>query len=146
MRLKHIFMLLVTVLVAVTLQVAVVGKSHGAPVTSSLSVDSVCLDHETISTMTSAKGFTTAKIRPTGTYPGKSAIGALVTVETAPVRILMDGTTPTVTGGANEGRLMPAGSSILLMNERNVGNFKAINATDANGAKLIVEYFFNVGQ
>lgn len=105
--------------------------------------DGIAASFETITTLTSAKGFTSANILPTtGNFTGKRAKFALVSVETADIRYTVDGTTPTVTAGTGAGHLATTGTYLEIRGEQNVANFKCINAVNASGANIKVTYFF----
>lgn len=98
---------------------------------------------ETLSTLTTAKGFTSTLIAPTtGDYAGKRARAALISVETADIRFTVDGTTPTITAGTAAGHLLPMYGSFIISGESNVANFKCINAVNASGAVVKCTYLF----
>jgi hypothetical protein len=105
--------------------------------------DGIAASFETITTLTSAKGFTSSKILPTtGNFAGKRAKFALVSVETADIRYTVDGTTPTVTAGTGAGHLVTSGTYLVIRGEHNINNFMCINAVNASGANIKVTYFF----
>jgi hypothetical protein len=98
---------------------------------------------ETIGTTTDAIGFTSAKIAPTtGNHAGKVAKAAIISVETADIRFTLDGTTPTVTAGTGAGHLLAADASYEVVGEKNVSNFRCINAVASSGAKVKCTYLF----
>ena len=98
--------------------------------------------YESLTTAT-AVGFTSAKIAPTtGSYVGKKARAALISIETAPIRFTLDGTTPTVTAGTAAGHIMYPGDSFVALGENNIENFRAINEVAASGAVVKCTYFF----
>ena len=100
-------------------------------------IDGIAAYFETIATTTSSIGFTSALIAPTtGTFAGKKARAAIISVETADIRFTIDGTTPTVTAGTGAGHLLPIGSSFIINGESNVENFRCINAVASSGAKV----------
>ena len=104
--------------------------------------DGKCKSYEKIGTTTTAIGFTTAKIALTAADPYKEAKTALITVETASVRITMDGTTPTVTAGTGAGHLVDVGQSYVVRGIDAVRNFRCINAVASSGAVVHCSYFF----
>jgi hypothetical protein len=65
-----------------------------------------------------------------------NAIRAFITVETASIRIKIEGGAPTST----EGHLYASGSPIELTSAEAIANFKAIR-TDSTSAKIMVTYF-----
>ncbi|NLE57154.1 MAG: hypothetical protein GX616_02250 [Planctomycetes bacterium] len=81
---------------------------------------------ETVTVSSTAVGLTAAK------YAG--AVVALVTVETAPIRVWCNGTAPT----SSAGTLMNAGDQRLLQSPEEIAGFKAI-AVSAD-ATIQVEY------
>lgn len=88
-------------------------------------------------------GFTAATIAPVaGVHEGKSAVGALISVETNPIRFTLDGTTPSLTAGTGAGHLLAAGGEYEIYGAGNVANFKCINAVAASGAVVKCTYFF----
>jgi len=103
--------------------------------------DGACKNYEKIGTTTTAIGFTTAKIALTG-GSFMEAKTALITVETASVRITMDGTTPTVTAGTGAGHLVDVGQSYVVRGIEAVRNFRCINAVASSGAVVHCSYFF----
>lgn len=103
-----------------------------------LGLQGVGLKKEILSTITTSKGFTAATI----VNEDKKAVAALIVCETAAIRFWLDGSTVTITGGANPGILMDPGQSYLILGERNVEDFRCINAVDANNAVLNCQFFF----
>lgn len=67
---------------------------------------------------------------------------ALVTVETADLRFVLDGTTVTVTGGVNPGHIMSSGQSYILSDYDALKKFRMINATNGNNSVAVVSFFF----
>lgn len=105
-------------------------------------IDGVAGYTEQITTGT-AVGFTSAKILPTtGSFAGLQARAVIISVETATVRFTIDGTTPVVTGVSQVGHLLPIGGSYEITGEKNVANFKCINAVAGSGAILVATYLF----
>lgn len=107
-------------------------------------IDGVAGSYESLSaTLTSAVGFTAAKILPTtGNFTGMNARSALISCETADIRFTIDGTTPTTTATTAAGHLLVKGASYEINGEQNVANFKAINAVASNGAVLKCTFLF----
>ena len=70
------------------------------------------------------------------TITGPNVLGASFVVETAPIRITLDGTTPT----ASVGILFQPGDFVTLSSEADVKNFKAVRTTSTS-ATLYVTYF-----
>jgi hypothetical protein len=68
---------------------------------------------------------------------------ALITVETATITFTLDGTTPTVSGGTNDGHQMTSGQSYVIAGWSNIRNFKCINTVNANGAVVKYSLFYN---
>ncbi len=105
--------------------------------------------HETVGTLTTAKGGTSA------TYNVQTKAGetrqpfdvtrrpemAVITVETAAVRFTIDGTTPTATAGTAVGHIAYAGDVITLKGEQEIAKFLAINEVAGNGASLRLTYY-----
>lgn len=81
---------------------------------------------ESVTVSSTAVGLTPA------TYAG--ATTALITVETAAIRMRMDGTAPT----ASVGTLLNAGDGIILNSPEQIAGFQAI-AVDAD-ATIMIEY------
>ncbi len=106
-------------------------------------IPGVAAGFETIGTTTTSIGFTSAKILPTtGSFAGKMARAAIISVETADIRFTIDGTTPTVTSGTGAGHLLASGASYVITGEMNVSNFRCINAVASSGAKVKCTYLF----
>ena len=103
--------------------------------------DGQCKSYEKIGTTTTAIGFTTAKIKLVGAEV-LEAKTALITVETAALRITFDGTTPTVTAGTGAGHLIDVGQSYVVRGVESVRNFRCINAVASSGAVAHCSYFF----
>jgi hypothetical protein len=101
-------------------------------------ISGIAIGYESLTTAT-AVGFTASEILPTtGAYTGEKARAAIISVETADVRFTIDGTTPTVTIG----HLLPNGSSFIITGERNVTNFRCMNAVAGSGATVKCTYLF----
>ena len=64
------------------------------------------------------------------------------TVEAASITYSIDGTTPTATGSTNLGHQLANGGSEVIRGWQNIQNFKAINTTDANGARMKYTLFY----
>jgi hypothetical protein len=106
-------------------------------------IDGIAGGFETLSTITTAKGFTSAKIAPiTGSFTGKQARAVILSVETADIRFTIDGTTPTTTATTAVGHLLTSGSSYEITGEKNIANFSCINAVASNGAVVKCTYLF----
>lgn len=98
---------------------------------------------ETIADTSAVVGFTATKIAPaSGVHLGKSAVGALISVETNPIRFTLDGTTPTVTAGTGAGHLLAAGGEYEIKGAGNVKNFKCINAVAGSVGVVKCTFFF----
>ena len=67
---------------------------------------------------------------------------ALITVETADLRFVLDGTTATVTGGVNPGHLMSSGQSFIISDFEAMKKWRMINAVASNGAVAVVSFYF----
>lgn len=105
--------------------------------------DGECGGYEKLSTITSSIGFTAAKVEPTsGVYRGRIAKAVLITVETASIRFTMDTTTPVVTGASEAGSKIDAGQSYVVRGHRTIRNFRCINETASNGAKVFCHFFY----
>ena len=96
-----------------------------------------CLAYEKLTTET-AVGFTESKYR----VKGQTAQAALITVETAAIRFTMDGTTPVVTGVSEAGHKMDVGQSFVIRGYKSITQFKCINETASNGAKVFCSFYF----
>jgi hypothetical protein len=106
-------------------------------------IDGVADQYETLSTLTTAKGFTAAKYQPTsGDFIGKRARMVIISCETGDVRFTFDGTTPTTLALGGDGHLLMIGASYEIRGEQNVANFKCINDVNANGATLHATFLF----
>ena len=94
--------------------------------------------HESITVSTAALGFTTSETRKTisGTTQTVSAVEALITVESNPIRYTMDGTTPT----SLVGHLLTDGDNITVSGMGNIKRFKMIRS-GASDATVKVTYF-----
>jgi hypothetical protein len=106
-------------------------------------IDGIAATFETLTTLTTAKGFTSAKILPTtGNFVGKHARVVIISCEVADIRFTFDGTTPTTTALGPVGHLLASGASYEIRGEQNVANFKCINEVNANGAILQCTFLF----
>jgi len=102
-------------------------------------ISGVAATFETLSSLTTAKGFTSTKISPTsGNFSGCKARAAIISVETGGIRFTIDGTTPTTTVG----HILPAGASYEIDGELNIANFKCINSEAGNGAVVQCTFLF----
>ena len=98
---------------------------------------------ETISSITTAKGFTSSLLSPTtGNFAGKRAKFAIISVETADIRFTFDGTTPTTTATTAVGHLATTGTYMEIRGEANLANFKCINAVGSSGSVVKATFFF----
>lgn len=66
----------------------------------------------------------------------------LISVETAGINFTIDGTTPSLTAGANHGHLVGNGQSTVIRGSNNIKNFKAINAVNASGAVMKYSLYY----
>jgi hypothetical protein len=98
--------------------------------------------HETVGTLTSAKGLTAATHSPLSTVVGTTLHPeqAFITVETADIRWTIDSTVPTTTTTTAIGHIAGAADVILLEGNQNIERFSCINAVASNGASLRVTY------
>jgi hypothetical protein len=97
-----------------------------------------CRTYEKIAPV-AVTGITEAKL----VHDGKIAKGALISVETAALRITMDGTTPVATAtGGGQGHYVDTGQSIILQGTETLRNFKAIEAVHDNGGVAFISLFF----
>jgi hypothetical protein len=85
---------------------------------------------EKITVSTVVKSLSAAK------YGTRLVTGALITCETAAVRIMTDGSTPDATTGL----LMAAGATLTIDRKSSLVGFRAIRATGSDGV-LQVAYF-----
>ena len=93
--------------------------------------------HEKINP-TTYKGITSTLLKPTsGTYAGKCATAALITVEAYPIRFRIDGTDATT----STGHLVSVGESITIVGGVNVNNFSCVD-TAAGASSVYVTVFF----
>jgi hypothetical protein len=92
-------------------------------------------DYESISVTDSAVGFTAAKITPTSNNH-KIPQEAVFSVETASIRVRMDGTDPT----ASTGLLIPSGTIFTVTGQTDIRRFKAIR-DGSTSATIEVLYF-----
>jgi hypothetical protein len=92
-------------------------------------------DYESISVTDTAIGFTEAKISK-GINSNKIPQSAMFSIETASIRIRMDGTAPT----ASTGLLLTAGTVVTVLGETNIKRFKAIRS-GSTSATIEVLYF-----
>lgn len=97
-----------------------------------------CRTYEKLSSITASTGFTAAKLL----YKGRIAQAVLITVETAAIRFTMDGTTPVVTGASEAGHKIDAGQSFVVRGHESIRNFRCINESASNGAKVFCSYYF----
>ena len=101
--------------------------------------DGECRAYEKIGTTTTSIGFTATKLL----YKGRIARAVLITVETAAIRITMDGTTAVVTATAGgTGHLVDVGQSYVVRGTVSVRKFQCINAVASSGAVVHCSYFF----
>ena len=105
----------------------------------SLVVSRKSLSYEKITVAATAIGFTAAKILGTSTTfdPSTGCKEIFATLEGAPIRFLMDGTTPT----SAIGHLMQPGDNLTLQNPWDIQKFRAIRTTGTSGS-LYVTYKF----
>jgi hypothetical protein len=68
-------------------------------------------------------------------FPGMSISTILIEVEAASINFTIDGTTPTVTAGTNQGMTLTAGT-FYTIDQEHLRSFKCINAVNASGAKV----------
>jgi hypothetical protein len=94
---------------------------------------------ETLSTLTTAKGFTASLL----TKDGVKAKSVQITCETADVRFCYDGTTPTVTAGTGAGHILSDGANFMVRGFNAVKKFRAINAVDGNNAALKCTFHYS---
>jgi len=94
----------------------------------------VSYDSEKIAVSTAAIGFTASKISPTNANRDAAtqlkASAATCSVESASIRILTTGTSPTSTTGF----LIAAGSSFTIFGSTDIANFKAIRTGGSDAA------------
>ena len=88
-------------------------------------------DTEAVTVTDTAGGLTKSKY-----LTAPPGVAAVLTVETAPLRYLVDGTTPT----ASTGHVANPTSAILLRNPSELDNFSAIR-TGSTSATLRVTYY-----
>ncbi len=106
-------------------------------------IEGVAVSRETLSSITSSTGFTSSKIAPTtGDYAGKRARAAIIAVESAAIRFMLDGDAVTVTGGASPGFILYDGDSYIITGEANVAGFRCINEAAGNGAVVRAQFLF----
>lgn len=104
-------------------------------------IDGIAGGYETLSSITSSTGFTSAKIAPaTGNFTNQKCRSVLISVETGDILFTFDGTTPVIATGV--GHLLTIGSSYEISGEKNVENFRCINAVAGNGAKVKCTFLF----
>lgn len=96
----------------------------------------VPMEYESITVEAAAVGLTAEKFRPVG-WQARPAMWAMITLETAEIRIRVDGTDPS----ASEGHLMSVADRGLLVGTAQMERFKAIR-TGATSGVLKVTYFF----
>lgn len=92
-------------------------------------------DTQTISTVSLSIAAAKLQIYQAGGF-NKKPVKAFVTVETNSIRVRWDGTAPT----ASVGHLLTAGSSLTIIGESNVTNFRMIRAT-ADAVVMITLYY-----
>lgn len=80
----------------------------------------------------------TAKVYKDGTVTGVKAIGALISVETFPIRYCVGGSTPTT----SLGHLLNPGDVLVLKNWKAVETFKHINKVSGSNSLLQVSVEF----
>lgn len=68
-------------------------------------------------------------------FAGMSATGLQIGVEVASINFTVDGSTPTVTSGTNQGITLSAGT-IYQIDQEHLRNFKCINSVNGSGAKV----------
>jgi len=86
---------------------------------------------EVVTVAATAIGFTASKLIPSsGIYKGMIAQEVFCTLETAPIRYTVDGTTPTTAIG----HLVNIGDTLELYNPNMVNKFRAIRTTGTNGS------------
>lgn len=68
-------------------------------------------------------------------FPGQSVTAIQLEVEGASINFTVDGTTPTVTAGTNQGITLTSGT-IYTIDQEHMRLFQCINAVNASGAKL----------
>jgi hypothetical protein len=71
----------------------------------------------------------TVKSLNSGKYANRLITGALITCETAPVRIMLDGTSPDTTTGL----LLTAGSTLNIDRKSSLVGFRTTRATGTSG-------------
>ena len=93
---------------------------------------------ETLSSMTSPKGLTTAYL----THNGAPIKNALLVVRVASVKVTVDGSTPQTTAAGGHGLLLANGQNWIVIGTGNCQRIQAINETAGNGAVIdVVEYY-----
>lgn|SRR5574343_391723 len=95
--------------------------------------------YEKLTATTSSIGFTSTLVEKAG----KIAKAVLITVETADIRMTMDGTTPVVTAtSGGTGHLVTSGQSYVVRGHVSVRNFRCINAVASSGAVVFCTFFY----
>ncbi len=92
-------------------------------------------DHEALSSITTSTGFTSSKVNHATYGPAKAA---LITVETAGVRVMFHGSDPTT----STGHPMNAGDSFVIRGTANVSQTRFINASAGNGAVVRATFYY----
>jgi hypothetical protein len=90
--------------------------------------------YETITVNSTVTGFTASKIAPSG---GNQIIGALVSVETQPIRYTLDGTDP---AGGGTGHKLLSGDFLEVWGSQVLADFQVVRDNTTN-ATLRVTYF-----
>ncbi len=89
-----------------------------------------------------AVGFTASNLhQAAGTFINQDCTAALIVVETNSIRVTEDGTTP-AQGYPGVGYLLPSGSRKFIQGVTNIRNFKAIAATNGQGAMIEAIYYY----
>lgn len=106
-------------------------------------IDGVAADYEELSSLTASTGFTATKIAPTtGDFADKKCRSVLISLDatagTPSIRFCFDGTTPT----GVKGHLLMFGASYEISGEKNIENFRAINADGSTGGILRCTFLF----
>lgn len=91
---------------------------------------------ETLTVAGTAVGFSTNLVPTVSDQGGPDVRKAVFVVEGAPIRVTVDGTTPT----SSVGMLFQVGDVVTIEGEANIKRFKAIRATSTS-ASAYVTYF-----
>lgn len=95
-------------------------------------------DYESITVTDVAIGLSSLKVRPiSGNYANFKAKGALLSLETADIRLRLDGGLPTST----DGHYLSQGSTITVIGTQALDQLRVIKAGTGDG-KLRVTYFY----